>query len=178
MHIPAMILTLASCACLAHQDTVVQIRKDGTMIGLPKQFQPCALNIEFKKSNSETPVESLVIVLSGHRIQFPPAVLRLLKSKNLKAVFASASWYYEERTLPFYMRVEFLEPGFDVSCPDNPGIAMLFNLRTGKLMDMANILVHREEMSWEERQIDLSSICTKEELVSFYEPLKLKRREK
>ncbi|WP_243317291.1 hypothetical protein [Geothrix paludis] len=173
---PALLAALSPTACAAHQDMIIEIQKDGSFIGLPKEFVPASIQIKFSNSLSDPPIESLIITLSGHKIKIPATLLSMLKCQSIDGVFASASWYHDEKLLPYYMRIEFLEPGFDSTRPDNPGIAMFLNLRTGMLMEIRSIVITKPGKSWEERVINLESLCSPDELKEFYVPLRVKRR--
>ncbi|WP_291271543.1 hypothetical protein [Geothrix sp.] len=155
---------------------VIEIRKDGTFVGLPKDFTPASIQVEFSSSPTDQPIRSLAITLSGHTIQIPAILLKTMNCQSIDAVFASASWYHDEKLLPFYMQIEFLEPGFDKLRPDNPGIVMLLNLRTGMVMEVRRIVITKPRESWEGRLIDIEKLCSPRELKEFYSPLLINKR--
>jgi hypothetical protein len=167
----AIVIALTSGVAFAHEDSPIQIRKDGTLVGLPKQFQPSSIKIVFDtNANSEHPVSFLSFTIGKTTIQLPKALTSLLRSQNMDAVLASASWYHNLSHLPPYMEIEFRDPGFDNRESGNPGFRMSINLNTGKLMSMGRTTVNRVDRSWQTRSLKLSEYCTSAELARFYEP--------
>ena len=174
--VPAVLATFSPSICSAHQDMVIEIRKDGTFVGLPKEFTPASIEIEFSNSLTDQPIRSLAITLSGNKVKIPAILLKMMNCQSIDAVVASASWYHDEKLLPYYMQIEFLEPGFDKLRPDNPGIVMLLNLRTGMVMEIRRIVITKPGQSWEGRLIDIEKLCSPRELKEFYSPLLINKR--
>ena len=171
----AAIAFLSASVCNAHQDALIEIRKDGKFIGLPKEFEPASIQIEFSKPGSGHPIKSVTIILGGNSVKFPTKIVRMLRSKSIDALQASASWYHDEIRLPFYMRIDFLEPGFNKQRIDNSGMTFLVNLRTGKVMRIGKVVITKPGQSWEERFINPEQLCSPEELKEFYAPLPIDR---
>ena len=174
---PAIFFVLASGVCSAHQDSVIEIKTDGTLVGLPKQFQPSILKVLFtSQKNSKHPIESVSLTIGNKTIVLPKAVVDLLRSEKLGSISVAASWYHEASLLPPYMIIEFEDSKFLKDQKGISGYRMMFNLNTGKLFSLASIFVVEPDSSWQHRPIDLSTLCNASELAKFYEPMALRPR--
>ena len=174
---PAIILALATGVCSAHQDSIIEITKDGTLVGLPAQFQPSVLKVLFSSNeHSKHPIKSVSITIGKSTIHLPRAVVELLRSEGPGSIAVSASWYHEASLLPPYMNIEFTDPRFSKNQTGVSGYRMMINLNTGKLFSMASVIVIKPDSSWQHREIKLSTLCTSSELAGFYEPLVFKPR--
>ena len=174
----AVVVTLALLPCFAHEDQPLTIKPDGTLVGLPKTFQPCSINIQFNSAKSdEPPIASFTITLSGHMIRIPKGLLSLIRSQSIEALSASASWYHEEALSPHYLRLEFLDPGF-IKGEWNSGIVIEFNLHSGKVFAISRMVHNKAERSLNQFAIRPSQYCAESELPQFYEPWRIKTPKK
>lgn len=172
---PAVFLVLASCACYAHQDSVIEIKNDGTLVGLPSQFLPSILKIQFNsKENTKHPIESVSLTIGNRILILPKKVVSLLRSKNLSSVSVTSSWYHEPSLLPPYLIIEFQDSNFLKDQKGISGYRMMFNLNTCKLISLASIFVIEPDSSWQHRPMDLSTLFTPSELAQIYAPIKFK----
>jgi hypothetical protein len=91
----------------AHQDTPIQ-RKDGKLLGLPKEFQPASFDLEKK-----------IFTISGKALKFPDSLQSLFPDDRRVDQFGepnavkgipyelkfSASWYHGPSLLPPYLLI-------------------------------------------------------------------------
>jgi hypothetical protein len=158
---------LAAGNAIAHQDSVLSIAKNGNLAELPAQFQPASLNITFAKASDATvPVTSVVLKLGRKEIVLPACVTRLLASRNLGQVSVSASWYHDLAVLPPYLSLLFYEPGYAKETWANSGIAMMFDLRSGKILSIRRQLVADGGNSLHQGKLYLAP-CSVDELKAF-----------
>ncbi|HJW33994.1 MAG TPA: hypothetical protein VJ505_11560 [Holophagaceae bacterium] len=155
----------------AHADRIIPIKKDGTLEGIPREFGPSTLIIEFARANANGPaINSITLRLGKNRILLPSCITNLLKSRSTSQIKASASWYHNEKTIPYYLNLEFGDPGFEDSPDLRSHYSMLFNLRTGMLMQMERVSNTKGEgsiINYKTVRIDVASLCGSESLDSF-----------
>lgn len=114
----AISLLIGVASLAAHQDTPIQL-KDGKLLGLPKEFEPAAFDLEKK-----------ILTISGKALPFPDSLKALFpddrrvdqigESNAVKGVpFAlkfSASWYHGPSFLPPYLLMKITPKDRDFSC--------------------------------------------------------------
>ena len=168
--LPAVSLSLLlfSSACFAHQDRIIDIKSDGTLSSIPPTYGPAALRVTFSQGkNGEPPVSSVDLILGAQKISLPICVTGLLHTARLQHVKASASWYHEEKSLPYYLSVTFFDPGYRPKSGFNSGYSLLFNLRTARLMQMEVLIVRDKGKTMQSVPVDLGARCSVKELEGF-----------
>ena len=85
----------------------------------------------------------------------------------MSEIKVSASWYHSEKILPYYLKVDFFDPGYDESRWANSAFSLLFNLRSGKLMQMEVIIVRDNGRSIQNVPVDITVRCSSKELRGF-----------
>lgn len=153
---------------VAHQATGLTLEDDGTIVGLPAEFGPANLRITFSQKSDDPPIQSIVLTLGKKSTSLPICVTGLLLSLDMKEIRISASWYHDKSSFPFYLQVELYDPGYDVKQWANPSYTLLFNLRTGKLMQMEVNIVRHNGKTLQHIPIDLANRCGLKELNTFY----------
>ena len=82
----------------------------------------------------------------------------------MSEVEATGSWYHDESTMPYYLNLSFFDPGYSARRWANPGVQLLFDLRTGKLIEVESLVVGDNDHSLRHVAIDLKSRCSPEVL--------------
>lgn len=174
MHFRLAILSLlfvASGVSYAHQDSVVLISPDGKLEGLPEQFQPALLEVEFSGTGRSKRPSMITLTVGGFSTVVPACAVQIMKANGMELVGASASWYHTGSTLPPYVNVSFLDPGEGTEVWPRSGATLLFNLETSKLLRMEAAVADKKEGSVKGYAVDLSQYCGAAELANFYTPL-------
>lgn len=153
--------------CHAHQDRIVEIKADGTLVGLPAQFGPSTIHIAFTRAPTGAPISSVDLTLGNRRTHLPICVTGVINSARLEDIRASASWYHDEKELPYYLNVEFLDPGYEAKSVYNPGYSLIFNLRTARLIEMKVLILRDKGNAMQFLPLDLDSMCSKSEVKKF-----------
>ena len=83
----------------------------------------------------------------------------MLNTRNPGDIRAKGSWYHDEVTLPYYLHIDFFNPGYDKNSWTNAGFSFLFNLRTGKLMQMEYTVVVEKNERTQSIPVDLLARC-------------------
>ena len=161
--------TLVVCGvCYGHQDRIVKITSDGTLSAIPPSFGPAGLRVAFGQTKTgEPPVSSVELTLGAQRVSLPVCVTGLLHTVRIQDVHASASWYHDEKLLPYYLSLKFYDPGYDRKASFNSGYSLLFNLRTARLMQMEVLIVRDKGMAMQSVPVDLAARCSPQELETF-----------
>ena len=159
----AMFSILGCGKSLAHMDRIVTIREDGTLVGIPLEYGPPALHVAFAASSPDPRISAVALDLGKSHTRLPECITGLLTTRSLNDIKASASWYHDESIVPYYLNLEFFDPGYNKSDRANPGYALLFNLRSGKLLQI-EAYVRGAEKSLQLVRVDLSARCTPAEL--------------
>jgi hypothetical protein len=159
---------LISGTCFAHSDRVITVKDDGSLEGIPSEYGPAIMRVEFAPPNTDdAPITSITLNLGKNRVRMPICVTGLLLTRRMSEIKASASWYHDEKDIPHYLNVEFFDPGYDKSRWANPGFSLLFNLRTGRLMQMEVMIVRENGKGIQNVPVDIAGRCKPEELKSF-----------
>lgn len=85
-------------------------------------------------------------------------------------MLATGSWHHDESILPYYLSLEFFDPGYSARRWTNPGVQLLFNLRTGKLIHVKSLVVGDNGRSLQRAAVDLGSLCSPEVLAGLDSP--------
>ena len=149
----------------AHRDRILPIGFDGLMADVPPQFGTANLKVTFSgPMSTSTSITSMVLTLGEKRIEVPACITNVLRSRKMSEVEATGSWYHDESTMPYYLNLSFFDPGYSARRWANPGIQLLFNLRTGKLIEVESLVVGDNDRSLRHVAIDLKSRCSPEVL--------------
>ena len=147
------------------------VKADGSLEGLPSEYGPANLHVEFaiEKPSGVPIASSITLNLGKNRVSFPGCLTGLLQIRSMSQIGASASWYHDEGLLPNYLKVYFFDPGYDESRwpPDQGYYSVLFNLRTGKLMKMEVNIVRDSGRFFQYVPVDLAQLCNGEVLKGF-----------
>jgi len=163
-----VVFIVMSGNCFAHQDRIITVKNDGSLEGLPLDYSPATLRIEFAAQNEGgAPITSVTFNLGKNQVRLPLCITGLLQSRRITEVKASASWYHDEKILPYYLKINFFDPGYNQSRWANAGFSLLINLRTSKLMQMEVIIVRDDGKSIQNIPIDVAAQCNSEELGGF-----------
>jgi hypothetical protein len=162
-----------SALCHAEPVRILEIASDGTLSGLPSEYLPSAMRIQFSQPDPRArPVSSFELVLGKQRVRLPPCVTAVLNTRQLKDVKVFASLRPEQTAVPPYMTVEFFDPNYKPKALFNPGYSLLFNLRTARLIEMEVLIVRERGKVLQHLPLDLASMCSPAELATFKDGVK------
>jgi hypothetical protein len=152
---------LASGNAIAHADRILAIGPGGTLADVPAKYGPASLIIKFSAPMTAAPaITSMALRLGEARTEVPACITSLLRSKRMEEVVATGSWYHDESLLPYYLNLTFFDPGYSVKRWANPGVKLLFNLRSGKLIRVESLEVGDNGRSLQHVAVDLGSRCS------------------
>ena len=161
-------IVLVSGVCSAHQDRIIIVNADGSLEGLPSEYGPANLHVEWStQTTGGAPINSITLNLGKNRVSFPACLTGLFRTSSMSEILAKASWYHNESLLPYYLNVIFFDPGYDESRFYNQGFSLLFNLRTGKLMRIEVDIVRNSGITMQHVPVDLAERCTDEVIKRF-----------
>jgi len=161
-------LVLASGNCFAHKDRIITLRDDGYLEGLPSEYNPAILRIQFAPQNTDSAsVTSISLDLGTNHVNIPLCVTGLLHSKRMNEIKLSSSWYHDESLFPHSLSVRFFDPGYKSNRWANNGFLLMFNLHTAKLIRMEVMIVHDNGKSMQSIPVDITDRCTHEERKEF-----------
>ncbi|MGA4321773.1 hypothetical protein [Ectopseudomonas hydrolytica] len=143
---------------------MLSLGNNGAIVGLPEQYRPATLEIEF---STEATVEKIQIEVAKNKLTLPQCIMKLLKTSNASDISLSASWYHEASSLPHYINVNFYDPGYNPKKWANSGYSILFNLANAKIIDMAYSQVSPDESSSQLHPVNLSCLCQNQEIANF-----------
>lgn len=135
-------LTLISLLLLTnfnvvHQDKILQIDKNGNIIGLPKKFMPA----QFELNKNRLRIHQKEIV-------FPKCISTYFKEHKNPKLLLSASWHHSKTFLPYYLDFQIRDPNVD------SGYNILINLET---LDLIHI--HKKGSTDSNSDVDISQEC-------------------
>ncbi|WP_315798796.1 hypothetical protein [Bradyrhizobium sp. SZCCHNRI3043] len=124
---------LATTAALSHQDVILSLGTDGTIPGLPPDYQTTRLHLVFSNGNAGA-LQGLSFLSSGRETRIQPCLLQLVAKGSRRQMFLTGSWYHDETIVPHYVQVEFRDPPSPQQAPGQTGVSFLFNLRDSTLL--------------------------------------------
>jgi len=126
-----------------HQDTPLQIGRNGDIIGLPNEFSPA----KFDTSKKRLRIRNRIIV-------FPECITDYFEEHKEPKLNLSASWYHSKDIMPYYLN-------FDISDKSvNYGYTILVDLETLDLIYVVKATT--EGNSTYNQELDLDKNCLDE----------------
>ncbi len=156
----ALIFAILACfapkPALTHQDRIFNVSDDGTIEGLPDEYQPARVVVA--PSADGVAVE---LTLSGKALTLPSCLGNLFLLPPSENMSLSGSWYHSRSTLPPYLNVLLPQKSKEGDSFLYTGSSLLFNLETAELIEVR---------SWElvgtgaqGKDVPLDSICSPKE---------------
>lgn len=129
-------LLLVAGTCLAHQDRFLTMRPDGTIAEIPASFGTVSLKV----NGLGSPMPKVRFSSGNRHNELPACITRLIRTRRLSDVSVSGSWYHDEAQLPYYVQVEFNDPGQLLAGPYRSNLGILFNLRTAQVIEVSRFV--------------------------------------
>lgn len=123
-------LLVLSTTAEAHVDSLLPIAADGSILEVPDEFGKVRLVVSGLGSEGAI----IQLTIGKNSTALPSCVSRLIKSRTLKHVEASGSWYHNIDKLPPYLEIRFFKPSEDPKATFRSSQDFMFNLRNGKLI--------------------------------------------
>jgi hypothetical protein len=157
-----LILFFSTSSVLPHQDTIIELKKNGTLVGLPEKYSPAS----FSTSN-------LILEIAEKKIKIPDCVTSYFTEMDDPTFSFTASWYHSKPNLPGYEPLPDYMSMIVSSSVDNPSnVQVLFNLETLAVFEInilqENITVNGIDYSLFYDEQPISKNCKKELLNSVY----------
>ncbi len=130
-----LLSAMISCTALAHEDTVLRVGSEGSISGIPAEFGDARLSV----SGLEAGVPTVVLAIGQHENRLPNCSTQMIRSKTPGDIAVSASWYHDESILPYYLMVEFFDPGQNRTQISNSGFRYMFDLRTAHVISIEEV---------------------------------------
>ena len=128
---------------VVHQDTPLQIDKNGDIIGLPNEYSPA----RFDKTEKILRIRNRILV-------FPECVTKYFEEHKNPKLNLSASWYHSKDIMPYYLN-------FDISDnKTNYSYTVLVDLETLELIYVKKVT--RKGNSFFNKEIELNESCLNE----------------
>jgi len=124
---------------LAHQDTPIELRDDGTLKGLPENY-----------SNPSFDLGTLTLCIGDNKITIPECVKDIIMDDKVYLNHISASWYHDSELLPHYIHI------------DINGYEVYFNLETLKIFQIWKPVMNFDENqgnAYEINEQEISDEC-------------------
>lgn len=102
---------------VVHQDRILNIDRNGNIIGLPKEFSPAKFDLNKKK-----------LRINNKEIIFPKCLTYYFEEFKNPKLNLSASWYHSKDIMPYYLNLEVSDKNV------NYGYTILVDLETLELI--------------------------------------------
>jgi hypothetical protein len=155
--------TVLATVASAHQDLILSVRPDGVIPELPPAYEAARLRIVFSEGE-EGALQQLDFLSSGRETNVQPCLLRMVPKGSFRQIFLIGSWYHNERGLPHYVQVQFLDSAYPrewpnlLGLPKPFGVRFLFSLRDASLLEVTQV-VPLASGAPQRRDIRLSNGC-------------------
>lgn len=151
-----LLLSLFVGPAEAHRERIVQIDADGSIRDVPPGFGPVRLIVE--RLGSTNPLIGLRI--GAHQTTLPDCVARTIRSTKAAEIRVTGSWYHDEtRSLPYYLNIQFFDPGYDATRSYNSSRQFLFNLHDARLIQAKEFEVNGSGDGGQYRVLQLPVGC-------------------
>lgn len=90
--VSAMVLTASSSV---HQDRILTIGEDGTILGLTKKYCPAKIDLQQR-----------YLRINAHEVVFPECWNDFVHLEEVAELKLAASWYHDKEIMPDYLRIE------------------------------------------------------------------------
>lgn len=100
-----------------HQDTPLQIDKNGDIIGLPKEFSTAKFDLNKK-----------ILRINDKEVVFPKCLNYYFEEHKNPKLYLSASWYHSKEIMPYYLNFFISDKSV------NYGYTILVDLETLELI--------------------------------------------
>ena len=148
------IVLLPFHAALGHEDTMLTWMPDGSLQGIPEEYQPAALTIVEPVG---TRPSRAVLSIGGLEVVLPDCIAEQLAGASRGQIRVAASWYHQSESLPHYIFVRFpVHPtprSFD-------SMSVFVSLKSVDIFKIWKHKTHPDgERLWDE---DISTVCNDE----------------
>ena len=152
-----LLLTLAFAAgpANAHEDRILTVQPDGAIPEIPAIFGPVVLEI----SNLGTSSPDVQLSVGPKVTKLPSCVTRLIHTESKDQILVTGSWYGDESVLPYYISAKFFEPGYSATRNFNSNISILFNLRTGHVIEIRRFLADQSDTGGSYAPVTIPEDC-------------------
>ena len=123
-----------------HQDTPLELKEDGTILGLPERFEPAKIDLSEK-----------YLRINNHEVFFPPCLNQYLSHKTTTNLRLSGSWYHSKEIMPYYLNVQLTHGD------EKHFYSILFDLETLNLIEAREYF--NDGNSYYYPEIKLDSLC-------------------
>jgi len=141
--VSAAVLLATPVEIRAHEDRIFEVGSDGSISGLPKDYLPASLLIGPPQTGGRLgiypPFPKVTLVVSGVERQLPPCVAQLFRLPPGEKMALHGSWYHDLSLLPPYLVIDL--PSHTYSGGWFTGYKLLFNLTTGELLELTQVVV-------------------------------------
>jgi hypothetical protein len=156
--LPLTLFALASAGAMAHEESWITVGADGTLSGLPEQYAPARLLVEFEPLDRH-PVRTATVSIGRATSRIPECVTSLLEAREPEQIRAVASWYHPRDLLPHYLRLTFVGPGYRADVPYTTSIDVVLALETAELLGVDAWVVTHGATGNKRLPIDMKALC-------------------
>jgi hypothetical protein len=110
----------------------LHVKADGSIPDVPAAFGQVRLTLEGLGSNHPL----IRLRIGRHQTTLPFCIAQMIRATSVADIQVTGSWYHDEKaSLPYYLDIQFFEPGYDPKRSYNSSHTFLFNLHNAKLID-------------------------------------------
>ena len=117
-------------AASAHEDTLLQLSKSGTIDGIPSPFRLLHLDVKWLG----TPDARVTLSVGNRVTTLLPCALKQLKALTIDDVVVSGSWYHAPWLIPYYVNIQFVDAWRPPHKASRSHYSLLFNLTTSEFI--------------------------------------------
>jgi hypothetical protein len=152
-----LLIGLSSTA-FGHQDTIIELERDGVLHGLPAAYEPASLLILEDPRKSHT----VVLRIADRRVEFPECLSVLFAKADRHLIRLSASWYHDPTVLPYYLCIEL--PTRRTKFGSFDGWKILIDLNNASLIELSAAFESLGGNAQRYQKVDVNSFCNSDEL--------------
>ncbi len=154
----AAVIMLLARPCLGHVDTVIEVRDNGELSGLPPQYMPASVLVEYGQGMQwSRRVLRLTISLGSSKVTLPQCLTAAFELGEGQQLQFAASWYHDPLTLPPYLAVRFPTESHKLG---TAGHTILLNLDSLEIIQVVKSRAVDDTLTYERFSPD--SFCHKD----------------
>jgi hypothetical protein len=151
MKVTLITLLLFAARAAAHQDAILTVRSDGSLEGLPKEYEPAVLTW----SGS---IPTLELRIGAHETVLPKCLTSKLLLERAE-ITVHASWYHDRSILPPYIVINIVHSMQKRGLFS--GYSLVFNLETGELIQLER--TSATDTGQQNEELQVAAFCSRRE---------------
>lgn len=127
----AALLLMSPGLVLAHEDRILRIGADGSLMDIPERYGPVKVLVQ-RSSNDPRKTQKVVLSSPHFRVALNPCLID--KLQDITRIEAQGSWHHEETVMPPYVSITFYVGRYEARGTNNQSYTIVHSLLDGRIL--------------------------------------------